>query len=216
MRIQQALALGILAIFLLMAVGQLGTLWWFQQQLQQQLTTQSGELSKLVLARTAEKLQLVTHNISAEGHSFVFNTNDQAQLSVETDITKATNATAATKNPTPANKTQQIKVIKLDSPTTDVIPGVLQQELEQILVELKTDQPTSTQWVQRFKVERRDSSQQLLQQYLGYQVMALAVSEHVCQLASLPTGVSPTSSVIYIFSVSVQFAAVNVTAVVCA
>ncbi len=176
MRIQQALALGILTIFLLMAIGQLGTLWWFQQQLQQQLTTQSGELSKLVLARTAEKLQLVTHNISAEGHSFVFNTDDQTQLSVETEIAKATNATAATKNPTPSNKTHQIKVIKLDSPTTAAIPGVLQQELEQILMELKTDKPTSTQWVQRFKVERRDSSQQLLQQYLSYQVAALAIS----------------------------------------
>lgn len=176
MRIQQALALGILTIFLLMAVGQLGTLWWFQQQLQQQLTTQSGELSKLVLARTAEKLQLVTHNISADGHSFVFNTDDQAQLSVETEIAKPTQAAAATKNPPSPEKTRQIKVIRLDSPTTDAIPGVLQQELEQILVELKTDQPASTQWVQRFKVERRDSSQQLLQQYLGYQVVALAVS----------------------------------------
>jgi len=179
MRIQQALALGILTIFLLMAVSQLGTLWWFQQQLQQQLTTQSGELSKLVLARTAEKLHLVTHNINADGHSFVFNTDDQAQLHVETAIPKSSNltpGTAAATHPATPDKTHRVKVIKLDSPTSDSIPGVMQQELEQILVELKTDKPASTQWVQRFKVERRDSSQQLLQQYLGYQAMALAVS----------------------------------------
>jgi len=162
MRIQQALALGLLTIFMLMAAGQLGTLWWFQQQLQQQLTTQSGELSKLVLARTAEKLQLITHNISAEGNSFVFNTHSTQ--------------TTATQNPTEPAKPPQVKVIRLDSPSAHAIPGVLQQELEQILIELKTDQPASTQWVQQFKIERRDSSHQLLQQYLGYQAIALAVS----------------------------------------
>lgn len=163
MKIQKALGLGLCGIFTLMTVGQLGTLWWFQQQLQQQLTTQSGELSKLVLARTAEKLQLVTHNISADGQSFVFSTDEEVE--------------ATTTKPAPAHATnKRVKVIRLNTPPTDALPGVMQQELEQILVELKTDRPGSAQWVQQFKLERNDSSAQLLQKYLAYQVMALAVT----------------------------------------
>jgi signal transduction histidine kinase len=163
MKIQKALGLGLCGIFTLMTVGQLGTLWWFQQQLQQQLTTQSGELSKLVLARTAEKLQLVTHNISAEGQSFVFSTDEEVE--------------ATTTKPDPEHATnKRVKVIRLNTPPTDALPGVMQQELEQILVELKTDRPGSAQWVQQFKLERNDSSAQLLQKYLAYQVIALAVT----------------------------------------
>ena len=196
MRIQQALALGILTIFLLMAIGQLGTLWWFQQQLQQQLTTQSGELSKMVLARTAEKLQLVTHNITEQGQSFVFSTENQlettttesssspqqtntgqsAATSTAPTIIATPTANTTTQGAAPSASNPQIKVIRMDTLSANALPGVMQQELEQILVELKTDQPSSTQWVQRFKVERQGSSQQILQQYLSYQLFALLIS----------------------------------------
>jgi signal transduction histidine kinase len=181
MRIQQALALGILGIFLLMAVGQLGTLWWFQQQLQQQLTTQSGELSKLVLARTAEKLQLVTHNVSSDGHNFVFTTDQEAEgikviTKTERSPQQTTETSAANKKSQPESTQQKVQVFHLNGEPNDALPGVMQQELDQIMIELKTDEPTTTQWVQRFKVERKDSSQQLLAQYLSYQVLALAVS----------------------------------------
>ena len=198
MRIQQALALGILTIFLLMAIGQLGTLWWFQQQLQQQLTTQSGELSKMVLARTAEKLQLVTHNISKQGQSFVFSTDKQVNITMkdgdrhlqqtsspQEQTTAASKAPAIVANKPASTSTQpadsmvtnhQMKVIRLDTLPANALPGVMQQELEQILIELTTDQPTNTQWVQQFKVERQGSSQQILQQYLSYQLFALLIS----------------------------------------
>lgn len=187
MKIQKALGLGLGGIFTLMTIGQLGTLWWFQQQLQQQLTTQSGELSKLVLARTAEKLQLVTHNISATGQSFVFQTDDQVteantaaeQAAASSSATPPPEATqkATTATSSPETTTQKrIKVIRMETPPSDSLPGVMQQELEQILVELKTDHPGSAQWVQQFKLERNDSSAQLLQKYLAYQVMALAVT----------------------------------------
>ena len=191
MKIQKALGLGLCGIFTLMTIGQLGTLWWFQQQLQQQLTTQSGELSKLVLARTAEKLRLVTHNVSMEGQSFVFQTDDQvietntgtAQAATSSATTNAAETATAKQAATTATTTtnteqptqQRVKVIRLNTPPADGLPGVMQQELEQILVELKTDQPGSGQWVQQFKLERNDSSAQLLQKYLAYQVMALAL-----------------------------------------
>lgn len=194
MNIQKALGFGLGGIFALMTVGQLGTLWWFQQQLQQELTTQSGELSKLVLARTAEKLQLVTHNISSEGHRLVFETNQQTSSSAAVPAEPATqlsqrhpehaatavNQQIAADQPTTVNpeitQPSRVKIIRLDAPAAAGLPRVMQQELEQILIELKTDQPGSAQWVRQFKLERNDSSAQLLQKYLAYQVIALALT----------------------------------------
>lgn len=183
MKIQKALGLGLGGIFTLMTIGQLGTLWWFQQQLQQQLTTQSGELSKLVLARTAEKMQLVTHNVSVEGQSYVFETKSSetapeltAQKAPLNNEQSPVAEPSQTSDPVETSPPQQVKVIRLESPHAEGLPSVMQQELEQILIELKTEKPGSAQWVQQFKLERRDSSAQLLQKYLAYQVMALAIT----------------------------------------
>ena len=66
MTIQRALILGICLILSVVAFTQLLSLWWLQQQLQQEITKQSGQLSKIVLARTAEKMQRNSKVISGD------------------------------------------------------------------------------------------------------------------------------------------------------
>lgn len=66
MTIQRALLWGICLILAVVALSQLLSLWWLQQQLQQEITKQSGQLSKIVLARTAEKIQLNTKVITLD------------------------------------------------------------------------------------------------------------------------------------------------------
>lgn len=181
----KALILGVCSLFVLMGLSQALTLWWFQQQLQQELSEQSQALSRIILARTAEKLQ----------HQFVFNTNSavqvfttdqsaQPQVSVQSEQQSAATAPAQT---TPPDR--QVEVRKLENGITIVqmkqqhggnnkaaVDLDLNLQLEQTLSELKQPGTAPQHWVSQFKLKTSGSSQQLISQYLGYQLIALALS----------------------------------------
>ncbi|WP_031568032.1 sensor histidine kinase [Rheinheimera texasensis] len=188
----KALILGVCSLFVLMGLSQALTLWWFQQQLQQELSEQSQALSRIILARTAEKLQ----------HQFVFNTNSavqvfttdqgaQPQVSVQSEQPAA--ATAPAQN-TPPDR--QVEVRKLENGITIVkmqqhddgkakVDLDLNLQLEQTLAELKQQGAAPQHWVSQFKLKTSGSSQQLINQYLGYQLLALALSTALALLLLL-------------------------------
>ena len=183
----KALILGVCSLFVLMGLSQALTLWWFQQQLQQQLSEQSQALSRIILARTAEKMQ----------HQFVFNTNSAVQVfstdqaSVPQISVQSEQQQPATTPPQTTPKDRQVEVRKLENGITivkmtqqnggDAKPGAavgldLNLQLEQTLSELKQQDTAPQHWVSQFKLKTSGSSQQLINQYLGYQLLALALS----------------------------------------
>ena len=161
----KALLLGTCGLFLLMGLGQAVLLWSFQQQLQQELSTQSQTLSRIILARTTEKLE-----ISAK------------HLTILSDASRA-KATSC-EPPATMDPTEQLQPSEANSnqPATMVITGLnvdinahpnqLQQQLEQTLAELGQHNDQAG-WVRRFKIENADSSAQLTAEYLKYQLLAL-------------------------------------------
>ena len=176
----KALILGVCSLFVLMGLSQALTLWWFQQQLQQQLSEQSQALSRLILARTAEKLQ----------HQFVFSSDAKVQVfSAEANV--PTEALASQQPSTPAAE-RQVEVRKLENGLTIVqmkqqhddkadkaaaaVDVDLNLQLEQTLSELKQPGTAPQHWVSQFKLKTSGSSQQLINQYLSYQLLALALS----------------------------------------
>ena len=204
----KVLLLGVCSLFVLMGLSQAVTMWWFQQQLQQQLSEQSQALSRIILARTAEKLQ----------HQFVFSTAPQLQVftgnPASAPDTQAPDKKATSQSP--ARTVRQLEVRHLDNGTTvmkvdnlpaQVLPAAtssaasevsagssvsvgsaassasatalnvdLKLQLENTLSELKQPGAGQQHWVQRFRLENSDSSQQLVGQYLRYQLLALALS----------------------------------------
>jgi len=176
----KALILGVCSLFVLMGLSQALTLWWFQQQLQQQLSEQSQALSRLILARTAEKLQ----------HQFVFSSDAKVQVfSAEANV--PTEALASQQPSTPAAE-RQVEVRKLENGLTIVqmkqqhddkaskaaaaVDVDLNLQLEQTLSELKQPGTAPQHWVSQFKLKTSGTSQQLINQYLSYQLLALALS----------------------------------------
>lgn len=179
----KALIVGICSLFVLMGLSQALTLWWFQQQLQQELSEQSQALSRIILARTAEKLQ----------HQFVFNTNSAMQVFTtdqgaqpQVTVQSAPPPTAPAQN---SAQDRQVEVRKLENGITIVkmkqhdddagkakVDLDLNLQLEQTLSELKQSGTASQHWVSQFKLKTSGSSQQLISQYLGYQLIALALS----------------------------------------
>jgi signal transduction histidine kinase len=148
MSIQKALLIGISVLLLLLSLSQLATLWWFQQQLQQELTTQSGQLSRIVLARTAENISRIKPPEAASTSAVA--TKAKAIVQVE----------------------EGIKVIQLSDNT---LPAEMQQQLDKTLKELREQSPTAGNWVQKFQLEQKGSSQILIQNYLKNQIMAFIV-----------------------------------------
>ncbi|WP_348731614.1 HAMP domain-containing sensor histidine kinase [Rheinheimera texasensis] len=184
----KALILGVCSLFILMGFSQALTLWWFQQQLQQELSEQSQALSRLILARTAEKLQ----------HQFVFSSDATVQVFSK----EATVPTAALTAPQPALAAteRKVEVRKLDNGITIVqmkqqhggngkaaaaVDLDLNLQLEQTLSELKQPGAAPQHWVSQFKLKTTGSSQQLISQYLGYQMLALALSTALALLLLL-------------------------------
>ncbi len=184
----KALILGVCSLFVLMGLSQALTLWWFQQQLQQELSEQSQALSRLILARTAEKLQ----------HQFVFSSDATVQVFSK----EATVPTAALTAPQPAVAAteRKVEVRKLDNGITIVqmkqqhdgndqaataVDVDLNLQLEQTLSELKQPGTAPQHWVSQFKLKTTGSSQQLISQYLGYQLLALALSTALALLLLL-------------------------------
>ncbi len=169
----KALLLGVCGVFLLLGLGQTWSVWWLQQQLQHQLSEQSQQLSRIILARTAEKFQ----------HQFVV---DYRQTP---DSTAALDSTSV--SPTPGGgQTADVTMIKLRrhepagsaaqagaATATTMSHEDLTQQLEQTLTELRGQQgETPKQWVSQFRIKTSDSSKQLSSQYLSYQMIVLAVS----------------------------------------
>ena len=148
MSIQKALLIGISVLLLLLSLSQLATLWWFQQQLQQELTTQSGQLSRIVLARTAENISRIKPPEAASTSAVA--TKAKAIVQVE----------------------EGIKVIQLSDNT---LPAEMQQQLDKTLKELREQSPTAGNWVQKFQLEQKGSSQILIQNYLKNQIMAFII-----------------------------------------
>lgn len=184
----KALLLGVCSLFLLLGLSQALTLWWFQQQLQQQLSEQSQALSRIILARTAEKLQ----------HQFVFSTDSTVRV-FSTEDASADDApvqAVASGNTAPpaaekAPPDQQVVVRKLengvtvvrmknhgsaDAGTSAAVDVDLNLQLEQTLSELKQPDAAPQHWVRQFRLKTSGSSQQLINQYLRYQLLALALS----------------------------------------
>ncbi len=184
----KALLLGVCSLFLLLGLSQALTLWWFQQQLQQQLSEQSQALSRIILARTAEKLQ----------HQFVFSTDSTVRV-FSTEDASADDApvqVVASGNTAPpaaekAPPDQQVVVRKLengvtvvrmknhgsaDAGTSAAVDVDLNLQLEQTLSELKQPDAAPQHWVRQFRLKTSGSSQQLINQYLRYQLLALALS----------------------------------------
>jgi len=148
MSIQKALLIGISVLLLLLSLSQLATLWWFQQQLQQELTTQSGQLSRIVLARTAENISRIKPPEAA------------------------TTSAVATKAKAIVQVEEGIKVIQLSD---NALPAEMQQQLDKTLKELREQSPTAGNWVQKFQLEQKGSSQILIQNYLKNQIMAFII-----------------------------------------
>ncbi|ALZ74704.1 sensor histidine kinase [Rheinheimera sp. F8] len=184
----KALILGVCSLFVLMGLSQALTLWWFQQQLQQQLSEQSQALSRLILARTAEKLQ----------HQFVFSSDAKVQV-FSTEANVPTEALATQQPSTPAVE-RQVEVRKLENGITIVqmkqhddqagkaaaaVDVDLNLQLEQTLSELKQPGTAQQHWVSQFKLKTSGSSQQLINQYLSYQLLALALSTALALLLLL-------------------------------
>ena len=65
MSIRFALFSGIIALLLVMALSQTALIYGFKQRLQQEITEQSTELTRVVLQMTAEKLQAGSHTTQA-------------------------------------------------------------------------------------------------------------------------------------------------------
>ncbi|TXH97803.1 MAG: HAMP domain-containing histidine kinase [Rheinheimera sp.] len=177
----KALILGVCSLFVLMGLSQALTLWWFQQQLQQQLSEQSQALSRIILARTAEKLQ----------HQFVFSTNSDVQVfsSAEKPRPHASEPQEQAAAARTAPQDRQVEVRKLENGITIVkmqqhgdgagkanVDLDFNLQLEQTLAELKQQGAAPQHWVSQFKLKTTGSSQQLINQYLGYQLLALALS----------------------------------------
>lgn len=185
----KALILGVCSLFVLMGLSQALTLWWFQQQLQQQLSEQSQALSRLILARTAEKLQ----------HQFVFSSDAKVQVfSAEAHVpTEA----LATQQPSAPAAERQVEVRKLENGLTIVqmkqqhddkagkaaaaVDVDLNLQLEQTLSELKQPGTAPQHWVSQFKLKTSGTSQQLINQYLSYQLLALVLSTALALLLLL-------------------------------
>ena len=193
----KAVILGVCGLFVLLGLSQALTLWWFQQQLQHELSEQSQALSRIILARTAEKLQ----------HQFVFNTDSAVQVFSSDDGARQPTSshseqqpqaqTAATQTP-PAQR--QVEVRKLENGITIVqmkqqgpVDGKqpmpvdldLNLQLEQTLSELQQQSTAPQHWVSQFRLKTSGSSQQLISQYLGYQLLALALTTALALLLLL-------------------------------
>ena len=205
MTIQRALILGICLILSVVAFTQLLSLWWLQQQLQQEITKQSGQLSKIVLARTAEKMQRNSKVISGDAEevpaeNLKVNVPERGasttvQADTEANNTPSHATTTVTKRiiTTNGNETaQEVRIIKVDGVKMDggvkldsqqPLPEVLQLELAQTLKELdelhaigNNASGAAQPWVQQFSFESATQSQTLLEKYLNYQLLALLVS----------------------------------------
>lgn len=189
----KAVILGVCGLFVLLGLSQALTLWWFQQQLQQQLSEQSQALSRIILARTAEKLQ----------HQFVFNTNSAVQVFSTDDESgqqpEQLQPAQTTTEPT-ASSDRQVEVRKLENGITIVqmkqhgsvgakqpmpVDLDLNLQLEQTLSELKQQGEAPQHWVSQFRLKTSGSSQQLISQYLSYQLLALTVTTALALLLLL-------------------------------
>lgn len=208
----KVLLLGVCSLFVLMGLSQAVTMWWFQQQLQQQLSEQSQALSRIILARTAEKLQ----------HQFVFSTQPQVQVltgnpASAPDIQATSPASVRTVRQLEVRHLENgTTVMKVDNLPAQVLPAAtssgtsvgtsvsvasaassasataldvdLKLQLENTLSELKQPGAGQQHWVQRFRLENSDSSQQLVGQYLRYQLLALGFSIALALLLAIWLG----------------------------
>lgn len=193
----KAVFLAVCGLFVLLGLSQALTLWWFQQQLQQQLSEQSQALSRIILARTAEKLQ---HQFvfSTESAVQVFSTDDEAlpQVSVQSEPQKPAQSAPAQSMP----NDRQMEVRKLENGITIVkmkqqgpvdakqpmpVDLDLNLQLEQTLSELKQQGEAPQHWVSQFRLKTTGSSQQLISQYLSYQLLALAMTTALALLLLL-------------------------------
>lgn len=183
MTIQRALLWGICLILAVVAVSQLLSLWWLQQQLQQEITKQSGQLSKIVLARTAEKIQLNTKIITLDDK----NTAEPASAPdntppATTDTSGNTTTTVTKRIITTSNgdeMAQEVRIFKVDS--QQALPEVMQIELAETLQELDElhaigNNGAAQPWVQRFNIDSASHSKAIIDKYLRYQLLALLVS----------------------------------------
>ena len=183
MTIQRALLWGICLILAVVALSQLLSLWWLQQQLQQEITKQSGQLSKIVLARTAEKIQLNTKVITLDDK----NTAEPASAPdntppATTDNSGNTTTTVTKRIITTSNgdeMAQEVRIFKVDS--QQALPEVMQIELAETLQELDElhaigNNGAAQPWVQRFNIDSASHSKAIIDKYLRYQLLALLVS----------------------------------------
>lgn len=179
MTIQRALLWGICLILAVVALSQLLSLWWLQQQLQQEITKQSGQLSKIVLARTAEKIQLNTNVITLDDK----NTAEPASAPDNTTTNKSGNTkTTVTKRIITSHgddMAQEVRIFKVDS--QQALPEVMQIELAETLQELDElhaigNNGAAQPWVQRFNIDSASQSKAIIDKYLRYQLLALLVS----------------------------------------
>jgi len=188
MTIQRALIWGICLILAVVALSQLLSLWWLQQQLQQEITKQSGQLSKIVLARTAEKIQLNTQVITLDDGqpaAPASRTSDQTAASasnIKSNISDnaTTRVTKRIISTSHGDETaQEVHIFKVDS--QQALPEVLQIELDETLQELDAlhaigNNGAAQPWVQRFNIDSASQSKAIIDKYLRYQLLALLVS----------------------------------------
>lgn len=182
MTIQRALLWGICLILAVVAVSQLLSLWWLQQQLQQEITKQSGQLSKIVLARTAEKIQLNTKIITLDDKNTAEPASAPDNTPPATTDKSGNTTTTVTKRIITSNgdeMAQEVRIFKVDS--QQALPEVMQIELAETLQELDElhaigNNGAAQPWVQRFNIDSASHSKAIIDKYLRYQLLALLVS----------------------------------------
>jgi signal transduction histidine kinase len=183
MTIQRALLWGICLILAVVALSQLLSLWWLQQQLQQEITKQSGQLSKIVLARTAEKIQLNTKVITLDDKNTAEPASAPDNTPTSTTDTSGNTTTTVTKRIITTSNgdemAQEVRIFKVDS--QQALPEVMQIELAETLQELDElhaigNNGAAQPWVQRFNIDSASHSKAIIDKYLRYQLLALLVS----------------------------------------
>lgn len=182
MTIQRALLWGICLILAVVALSQLLSLWWLQQQLQQEITKQSGQLSKIVLARTAEKIQLNTKIITLDDKNTAEPASAPDNTPPATTDKSGNTTTTVTKRIITSNgdeMAQEVRIFKVDS--QQALPEVMQIELAETLQELDElhaigNNGAAQPWVQRFNIDSASHSKAIIDKYLRYQLLALLVS----------------------------------------
>lgn len=168
---------------------QAGLLWYLQQRLEQQMTMQSGQLSKIVLKRTIDAMAPPAPPDPASAPEIPV-APQLPQINAESKHSAATQAATATSD---AHSSAAVIVIQqgqdpvtvqhIDNSadqsyryatTVDALPKALNEQLDQTMQQL--EQPSDAPWVEDFETMRSQGSASIMAGYFKTLLVALIIS----------------------------------------